>query len=392
NNMGGTTGGGIANENGTITLINNTISGNSSAFGGGGIYTLGGTFIFRNNTITNNSGGIRGGGIYNVDGNITLHNTIIAGNTATNGSQCSNEVIFSGFVMNTNSYNIFGTGSNAGGCPAGATDIVPAGAIGSVINPLANNNGPTLTHALPLGSPALDAANLANCPSDDQRGFLRGFNAVGGANSPQLGDCDIGAFEYSLDPIYASTPIIGATVNFGSTPIGTQISTVLEIREDSGGGALSVSLNSISGANAGDFSIIGLPTAIGFGNPPQNIALICTPSASGLRTAQITFNTNDPLRPTVSYDLRCTGTDNIVASASILGINQIVNEGNTTLTIMVQLDVPPGFSNMGDVVVGVVDATTGNATSGNDYTAFAPTNVTFTGPLVAGTSYTQTVT
>lgn len=392
NNNGGTGGGGISNENSTITLVNNTISGNTSTFGGGGIYTLGGTLIFRNNTITNNTGGIRGGGIYNADGNITLHNTIIAGNTATNGSQCSNEVVFSGFVMNTNSFNILGTGGNAGGCPAGANDIVPAGAIGTIISPLANNNGPTLTHALPIGSPALDAANLANCPSDDQRGFLRGFNAVGGVNSPQTGDCDIGAFEYSLDPIYASTPIIGATLNFGSTPIGTQISTVLEIREESGSGALLVSLNSISGANAGDFNIIGLPTAIGFGNPPQNIAIICTPSASGLRTAQMTFNTNDPIRPTVTYDLQCTGTDNLVASASILGINQIVTEANTTLSITVQLDVPPGFSNTGNVTVGIVDATTGNATSGTDYTVFPPTNVTFTGPLIAGTSYTQTVT
>ncbi|HRF98645.1 MAG TPA: hypothetical protein PLZ51_25730, partial [Aggregatilineales bacterium] len=50
-----------------------------------------------------------------------------------------------------------------------------------------------------------------------------------------------------------------------------------------------------------------------------------------------------------------------------------------------------GFSDAGNVVVQVVDATAGNATSGADYTAFPPTNVTFTGPLTAGTSYTQTV-
>jgi len=157
-----------------------------------------------------------------------------------------------------------------------------------------------------------------------------------------------------------------------------------------GGASLSVSLDSITGANAGDFSIIGLPTAIGDTNPPQNIALICTPSASGLRTAQITFSTNDPMMPLVSYDLECIGTDNIVASASIVGINQVITEGATTVNVTVQLDVPAGFSDMGDVVVQITDAMIGNAASGADYTAFPTTNVTFAGPLTTGT-YTNTV-
>lgn len=390
-NNNASNGGGLETQGGNVTLINNTFSGNT-ANQGGGIYTGSSAVLtLQNNTITNNTASISGGGIHNnFFGTVNIQNTIIAGNTAPTDSNCRNDNSFGGTVINGNSYNIFGTGGNAGGCPAGATDIVPAGAIGTIISPLANNNGPTLTHALAIGSPALDAANLANCPTDDQRGFLRGFNGVGAVNNPQVGDCDMGAYEFSLDPGYGSIPVVGSTINLGSTPIGTEISAILEIIE-TGSASLSVNLTSLTGTHAGDFSIIGLPTAIGDANPPQQVAIICNPSASGLRTAQITFSTNDPTQPTVSYNLECTGTDNIVASASILGINQIVNEGNTALNITVQLDVPPGFSDTGDVIVGIVDATTGNATIGTDYTVFAPTNVPFAGPLTTGT-YTQTVT
>ncbi len=52
--------------------------------------------------------------------------------------------------------------------------------------PLADNGGPTQTHALLWGSPAIDAGDDASCPATDQRGAAR----PGGAH------CDIGAFEY----------------------------------------------------------------------------------------------------------------------------------------------------------------------------------------------------
>jgi hypothetical protein len=61
----------------------------------------------------------------------------------------------------------------------------------AILGPLQNNGGPTQTHALLSGSPAIDAGNPGGCRDEfgallttDQRGFPR--RAAG---------CDIGAFE-----------------------------------------------------------------------------------------------------------------------------------------------------------------------------------------------------
>ncbi len=389
-NNQGQFGGAFAAEGGNLNFSNNTFSGNSASTQGGALYVgFNATTLLTNNTITGNSASTQGGGVFNVfAGTITLRNNIIAGNTATSGPECFNDTLLGGTIMNGNDYNVFGVNGSAGGCPAGATDIVPAGAIGTILAPLADNNGPTFTQALVLGSPALDAANFSNCPTTDQRGYLRGFDANGTPNAPQVGDCDIGAFEYSLDPGYDSDPPVNATINLGSTLVGGEISTILQIIED-GDGALAVSLNSIGGLHPGDFRVIGLPTTIGNSNPPQDTAIICAPSAPGVRSAQLTFTTNDPAQPTVSYDVECTGIDTVVASASLPDINQIVTEDTTGVSVTVQLDVPAGFSSPDSVTVEVVDAASGNATSGSDYGAFAPTTVTFAGPLTANTTFTS---
>ncbi|HEX9441905.1 MAG TPA: Ig-like domain-containing protein, partial [Roseiflexaceae bacterium] len=81
---------------------------------------------------------------------------------------------------------------------------------------LQQNGGPTLTHALLAGSPALDAANPTNCPPTDQRGVAR----------PQGAACDIGAYEAMSALSAATTTIVisssnpstvGQTVTFTAT-------------------------------------------------------------------------------------------------------------------------------------------------------------------------------
>ena len=87
-------------------------------------------------------------------------------------------------------FNLFGHDGDPGtvGFSPGATDLVPNEPAGAILLPLADNGGETQTHALAIGSPALDASpEDVNCPAIDQRGNPR----------PQGAACDIGSFEGS---------------------------------------------------------------------------------------------------------------------------------------------------------------------------------------------------
>jgi hypothetical protein len=91
-------GGGIINE-GTLTLKNSTVSGNSAVYMGGGIFNNSGRLTLNNSTVTGNvataHGGddAGGGGIYNSYGALTITNSIISGNSApqANGGGIFNE-------------------------------------------------------------------------------------------------------------------------------------------------------------------------------------------------------------------------------------------------------------------------------------------------------------
>jgi hypothetical protein len=78
------------------------------------------------------------------------------------------------------------------------SDLVVADAM---LGPLQDNGGPSETHALLPGSPAIDAGSL-DCPppATDQRGVAR----------PQGAACDIGAVEYLPEPRGALALIAGA--------------------------------------------------------------------------------------------------------------------------------------------------------------------------------------
>jgi len=153
-------GAGIANYSGTLTVINSTITSNTSGLNGGGIYNNG-TAIITNSTIAGNtanavgSGDNGGAGIYN-SGTVTIINSIVAGNTANNSAQF-NDCSDCGTQSTNNIIN---------GTP-------PA------LGPLAWNGGPIKT-MLPLyGSTAIGAGNyVTGGPSADQRGFFRPLSGV----------------------------------------------------------------------------------------------------------------------------------------------------------------------------------------------------------------------
>ena len=191
-------GGGIFAERAPGVQSNSTISGNSAAGHGGGMFVRTAFPSLRNMTITNNAtttGLGNGGGLASMGGPVGhAHHTIIAGNTDVGGqaSDCS------GSLMVEN-YNILGNSTGCSLLITGVDNVIGTGLspIDPKLKPLANNGGPTLTHALLGDSPALDAITLGGCLSaEDQRGFSRPRDG----NGDFIALCDIGAVE-SEDPV-----------------------------------------------------------------------------------------------------------------------------------------------------------------------------------------------
>jgi acetyltransferase-like isoleucine patch superfamily enzyme len=183
-------------------LINSTLSGNW-AEGGGGVATHGGSVTLINSTLSGNTADVNGGGgVLTRGGSVTLIRTLVSGNTGAPGTEIDN----AGGSIVANHYNLFGFNgrTNARAFDGFTPDVAPTGtditatadgtqptALSDILESLAANGGPTQTHALVTGSPAIDAAGL-DCPppATDQRGVLR----------PQDVACDIGAFEVAAPP------------------------------------------------------------------------------------------------------------------------------------------------------------------------------------------------
>ena len=213
-------GAGIQLFGNSATIINSTISGNWANGTGGGLIALLGAATVLNSTITNNrcdadgSGeGVDGGAAGNPD-LLTLHNTIVAGNfqgtgtTPWDASQLTamssyNLIGFAGAdVWLTNGVN----GNIVGVNGSGNRDIA------TILNTtLANNGGPTPTHALLPGSPAIDRGSNAAAVDMTQAGSpplttdQRGNPIARIANST----VDIGAYELFTVavPIVVSTTV-----------------------------------------------------------------------------------------------------------------------------------------------------------------------------------------
>jgi len=73
-----------------------------------------------------------------------------------------------------------------------------------LVGPLADNGGPTFTHALLPGSPAIDAAG-GGCGPLDQRGSSRPQDGDGDGSSL----CDAGAFEAPATGAGVAIPSLG---------------------------------------------------------------------------------------------------------------------------------------------------------------------------------------
>jgi hypothetical protein len=194
----GESAGGIGNA-GALDLINVTISGNLSNTSGAALGNFpgppgspqGAVASLTNVTISDNVAPF-GGVVSNPsrDGTVTLANSLIANSLFSNN--CS-------AFLTSNGHNL----SDDDSCQGSLTAEGDINAVRPLLAPLQNYGGPTRTHALLPGSPALDGGK--DCPATDQRGSPR----------PQGTACDIGAFEAGI--LTAAVEIEGNLFATGDT-------------------------------------------------------------------------------------------------------------------------------------------------------------------------------
>jgi hypothetical protein len=205
---------GISNY-GTALLNSSTVSGNDA-----GIVNYD-TALLNSSTVSGNGAGLRAGGItnvaYNRDATVILLNSTIANNTVSSSERTSSQIytgqqsggtgratvqfrntIISGGGERPNFFADAGgtfvtEGHNLSNDASGdlnpELDDLPS--TDPLLGPLQDNGGPTFTHALLEGSPAIDAGDNTDAPDWDQRG--EGFPRI--VNKT----IDIGAYEVQDD-------------------------------------------------------------------------------------------------------------------------------------------------------------------------------------------------
>jgi len=213
-------GGGISNA-GTLMLVDSTVSDNGADGDGagplgGGIYNDGEMKII-NSTVSGNLTRIEfdnlGGGIVN-GGWMSIINSSVSGNSADSGDaiaiyswrscadvyteiantliegDCDHTTFGSNLPWVSNGHNIESPGDTCGFNQD--TDQVNVTAEQLNLGPLADNGGPTMTHALGAGSVAIDQIPELDCVDADGAPLTtdqRGEPRPGGTM------CDVGAFE-----------------------------------------------------------------------------------------------------------------------------------------------------------------------------------------------------
>lgn len=335
-------------DGGTMTVQNSTISGNYGTLIAGGILAGGNTTIV-NSTITRNTGssGAVGSGVFTNAGSPTLKNTIVAGNT--NGVGGSADLFGTNFNVANSVNNLIGSASSAGGFVNGVNGNIVGNngsgtiPIANILNTtLANNGGPTLTHALVAGSPALDkgsnAASNAAGLTTDQRG--PGYPRIGGSF------VDIGAFE--LVTITNSPPAVAANASAVSASEGGTATNTGTFSDPQGNSTVIVtaSIGTVTQNNTTGTWNWSLNAADGPAGP-FTVTVTATDNQSMSATTNFTYSINN-VAPTAADDavislenglaqvVDVLANDSDTAGAndplSVIGVNTTGTKGAVTLS------------------------------------------------------------
>lgn len=230
-------GGGAIDNNttGGLSLLGTTVSGNTSGLEGGGVddNTIA-TLVAINSTFQGNTATTLGGGAIAAitAAKVTLVNDTITGNTSSSGAAFGAvQATGTGASSVANTIVSGNTGNNcAGTVTDGGNNLEQGSSCGFATNaqhgdpllgPLQNNGGPTKTMALDPGSPAIFAGSDAVCTAATNAS-TPGAGGIDqrGANRPQGTHCDIGAFEV----VATTTTLLAPT-----TALAGQIATLTAI-------------------------------------------------------------------------------------------------------------------------------------------------------------------
>ena len=313
-------GGGLFSDDaGVVTIERSTISGNTATAQGGGVNNKG-TLVVRSATITRNSSVVSAGGITN-NGSTSLLNTINAGNT---GASSSLSDCGGGNGISTLGYNIVSNSCNSAG--PGDIEVASSQVFSQVIDPmLADNGGPTKTHALIASGRAIDAGY---CPgeSTDQRGFKRPVDVAQVANARD--GCDIGAFEAQGPTIAVADLMVSQTVNKTSVKQGDLLTYSVRVQNLGGQSAPNVVLTDL------------LSSGVTFVEAGVNKGTVIAPPSG--ETGTVTWNLGTMLSnanevATITVTVLVRGKTTITNTANVTGDVTDPNPANNSAAITVSV-------------------------------------------------------
>jgi hypothetical protein len=195
---------------GQAFLENSTISGNFAEDAGGGIYFHSGAQVELEYVTVNENQSPEGSNI--ASGNFDASTITFLASIVANGVGSENCEYDSTSSVASNGFNVE-DGDSCGFGSADRENIDPE------LGDLNDNGGPTETHALDEGSPAVDFVSSAVCPPPfiDQRGEDRPVDMDGDGSE----ECDSGAYELQAPVVSAFTPTPSPTPTRTPTPTAT---------------------------------------------------------------------------------------------------------------------------------------------------------------------------
>jgi len=240
NNFATSRGGGVSVSPGTLNLSNSTVSGNSAVSSGGAIAVATGRAFIAKSTLSAN-GAYTGGAIESRGrSDVTLISSTISGNSAHIGGAIiahnTSGVLLAGSTVSSNSatyiggiyardssyidlFNSIVANSGSADCAISAAPAKTRANVHNIIEdgscatsalmtdpklgPLADNGGPTKTHALLPNSPAIDAGESLACNQPSTKLDQRGEHRPAGVA------CDLGAFEFGAATSFFLLPLPG---------------------------------------------------------------------------------------------------------------------------------------------------------------------------------------